>query len=274
MDAQHDHPTDTREDCETLRELIPAYSLGMTDADETRLVERLLPQCPDVASELADYTRMADAALLGIPQVEPPAHVRHALLRRIGPEAAPAVRRAAPPRWFDALARPFLSPQRLLPAAAALSMTLALVIAVYALLAVDNLRQDQRALAAQLQNRDALLSLLGTDDLFTFNLTAPQAEGDGAPSGVILCNPDQTLVVVQVRDFPVLPDGMAYQVWLTHDEVRVSGGVFRVDSAGTGTLIFNAPEPMREFEYMGITLEPQTGSDRPTSPPLVRGQLY
>lgn len=274
MDMEQKHQPETREDCETLRELIPAYSLGMTDPDETRLVERLLLRCPDVAPELAEYTQMADAVLLSIPQVEPPSHLRQALLRSIRAETAADPPPATAPRWFDALIRPFIPSQRLLPAAAALSMLLALVIAVYALLTVDNLRQDQRTLAAQLQNRDALLSLLGTDDLFTFDLTAPQAEADSAPSGIILCNPDQTLVVVQVRDFPALPAGMAYQVWLTHDEVRISGGVFNVDSGGAGTLIFNAPEPMSRFEYMGITLEPETGSDSPTSPPLVRGQLY
>lgn len=273
MDMEQKHQPETREDCDILRELIPAYSLGMTDPDETRMVERLLLQCPDVAPELAEYNQMADAVLLSVPQVEAPPHLRQALLRSIRRDVAPAPRPATAPRWFDALIRSFTSPTRLFPAAA-LSMMLALAIAVYALLAVDNFRQDHRTLIAQLQNRDALLSLLGTDDLLTFDLIAPQAEADSAPSGIILCNPDQTLVVVQVRDFPALPAGMAYQVWLTHNDSRISGGLFQVDAAGAGTLIFNAPEPMREFEYLGITLEPDAGSDSPTSPPLVRGQLY
>jgi hypothetical protein len=52
--------------CEDLLDLIPAYSIGATDDDETRQIEEGLSRCPDLADELAQYLSlddlMADAA--------------------------------------------------------------------------------------------------------------------------------------------------------------------------------------------------------------------
>ncbi len=56
---KHEHNTI----CERLRELIPAYSLGATDAEETEFVKVHLADCPEAAAELAEYTRLAVALL-------------------------------------------------------------------------------------------------------------------------------------------------------------------------------------------------------------------
>src|SRR5262245_31958404 len=74
------------DDCEVLRELLPAYSLGATDPDETRLVESLLEKCPDAASELADYKMLAEKMLFSAPPAKPPTHLKGKLLAAIASE--------------------------------------------------------------------------------------------------------------------------------------------------------------------------------------------
>ncbi|MBZ0317449.1 MAG: hypothetical protein K8L91_13595, partial [Anaerolineae bacterium] len=61
MDTNDSRLNSINSACDTLRELLPAYSIGATDEAETRLVESLLDECPEVAAELLDFMRLAGA---------------------------------------------------------------------------------------------------------------------------------------------------------------------------------------------------------------------
>lgn len=67
-------------DCEQLRELIPAYSIGATDADETRLVEDGLKRCPELVAELNYYADISDKISDSIPMMPVPTHLLGDLL--------------------------------------------------------------------------------------------------------------------------------------------------------------------------------------------------
>ena len=81
------------------------------------------------------------------------------------------------------------------------------------------------------------------------------------------------IALLSARDLPPLSQGMAYQLWLRRGEYRISGGVFKVDESGSGMLIFTTTEPIGTFEAMGITPEPEGGSEGPTAPPVVTGAI-
>src|SRR5664279_731311 len=81
-------------DCETLRALIPAYSVGATDPEETALVEKLLPLCPEAAVELDDYLALAQAINYTVPLAQPPAALHGKLMAAISTTSTP---KAAPP---------------------------------------------------------------------------------------------------------------------------------------------------------------------------------
>lgn len=67
-------------DCEQLRELIPAYSIGATDADETRLVEDGLSRCPELVEELEHYAQLNQLIADSLPMINPPADMLGHLL--------------------------------------------------------------------------------------------------------------------------------------------------------------------------------------------------
>ncbi len=67
-------------DCEQLSELIPAYSIGATDEDETRQVEDGLKRCPELVVELNRYTEMTDLFAHTLPPMTPPAEMLGELL--------------------------------------------------------------------------------------------------------------------------------------------------------------------------------------------------
>lgn len=91
----------TKTDCEQLLDLIPAYSIGATDNDETRLVEEGLTRCPDLATELANYQSIHDLVADAIPTLTPPPAILANLLASA--KASPRKRRVVP-LWQMAVA--------------------------------------------------------------------------------------------------------------------------------------------------------------------------
>src|SRR5215207_7372118 len=63
--------TDLAIDCEALLELIPEYAFGVTEAEQSRLVEASLPHCPEATALLEDYRHLQDELRAGVPQLEP-----------------------------------------------------------------------------------------------------------------------------------------------------------------------------------------------------------
>jgi hypothetical protein len=264
-DAERRQTDSAPPDCERLHDLLPAYALGMTDPDEAQVVEELLPQCPEALPELEEYREVAGAMLHSAPQIEPPPRVLANLLAQTTPrsETAPA----APGRTAPQQA----SWQRWLFPAAAAMMVIFLGVSVFALWQMAELRAEREQFAQRLQMQDTLLGLFAEEEIITFVL-ADAREENGLARAVVLCNLQSRVGIIRAENFPQLaPDGL-YQVWLWRDDERTSAGLMQVDEAGKGTLLFEAPEVMGRYEYIGIT--PATTEDGEPVGPVVRGPLY
>jgi hypothetical protein len=257
-------------DCERLRDLLPAYALGMTDPEEARMVEKLLPQCPEALPELEEYHELAGAMLHSAPQIEPPPRVLANLLAQAAaqpedapaqdtPPATPPARATSSRRWF-------------FPATAAAALVIVLLgVSVFTLAQVTELRTEREQLTQRLEMQATLLGLFAADDITTFELADARQE-DGPARALVLCNLQSRVGIIRAENFPQLaPDGL-YQVWLWRDNERTSAGLLQVDEAGKGTLLFEAPEIMGEYQYIGIS--PATTEDGQPAGPVVRGALY
>ncbi|MBL8153326.1 MAG: anti-sigma factor [Anaerolineae bacterium] len=216
--------------CETLRELIPAYSLGATDPDETRQVEAGLKDCPGLAEELAEFQASLIGLARAVPQVEPPAAVLDGLMQRVS-----APRRTNRRSWWLAAAA-----------------VLALIFVVNNLYWIDRLNQAE-------QKNARSLSLPSADN--------GQATGATA---TVLWTPNDGRAVLTVSQFPAVEAGRVFQGWVRRGSTVQSIGTFQVNPDGSGVLIFDAALLEGSFDAMGVTIEPEGGSDGPTSPPVVR----
>src|SRR4051812_30101242 len=76
--------------CDTVGELIADYAFGLTDPEETRMVEANLTYCPDAVEQLADFRRIQGEMRAGVPQVEPSPQMGTRLMAAITAPAAPA----------------------------------------------------------------------------------------------------------------------------------------------------------------------------------------
>ena len=122
-------------------------------------------------------------------------------------------------------------------------------------------------LATQSDQQQAALFQVAESYGRRFGLPAA-TEGDTA-AGAVYWMADSQLALLRADNFPPLPAGQHYQLWMTRQGEQASGGTFSVSDLGTGLLLFVPPIPLEECEEMQITVEPAGGSASPTTPPIV-----
>lgn len=271
---------ETEQYCAAIHPLLPAFSIGATDPDETTLVQEHLAACPQAVAELASYQMLAGVLLFSAPPVEAPAgladRIRGAAGAPTGASSCALPQPSTVENGFWRRLRQTLSSPQFRPALAlgALALIALLAVGLYFDAQVRQLRDLQAGLIAQLTQQQAVLTQVGEGAFLRITLPAgPAGEATGAYA-TLVCNPTEQAGFVLAENLPALAADQAYQVWLIHGEERVNGGLFRPNAQGDGAIAFKAPKPMGEYEAIGISVEPATGSPRPTSPPVIQGSLY
>ena len=228
----------------TQDDLLPAYAFGITDPEESQEVEALLLQSPELQGELESYQVLVEAMLYSAPLMEPSPELRQQIL------AATDVNNPIDwRRWI-------------LPLLAGAAILILAVVNFITFQRVANLEDNHTGLSKQLSSQRDLLQIVANDQHFRFDMMSAQDESIEAVSGFIVCHPEETAMYMQVEALPALDKDMAYQVWLVEEDgTRDSGGLFRVNAQGDAVYVFDAPQSMGKYAYIGITAEPQKGSD-------------
>ena len=274
-------PDRNRTDCETLQDLIPAYSVGVTDPEETALVERLLPLCPEAAAELDEYLAMGQAMLRSVPSVQPPAGLHDKLMAAVNNTAAPTTTiRPAPGVKPPAVPLPvvverprLLHLNRLVAGLAVAAAALLIVSNVYWVSQVNGLRQQQQAVTTLLRNQEDALASLGTGRSNRVQLVSTSSQTQNDVLATVLWTPQSPTALIYSDNLPQLTPDKAYQVWLIKGSQPISVGVFQPDAEGVGVLIFQSDQPMTDFSAVAISTEPAGGSQQPTTTPIAAAQL-
>ncbi|MDX2161460.1 MAG: anti-sigma factor [bacterium] len=257
-DPHHAH-TPHQDDCDALRELLPAYALGLLNADDTARVETLLPRCADVAAELPEYAALHESLLLAVEPVAPPASARAAFLERLAAGEAPPA-----PAIVQAVA-PVRSPAfwRVVSAAA-----IVILIATNVLWALQWNRTQRDVESLQARQTDLIAVMSGTGiALFPLSATADST----ITLATAFWDTDNRRVTLYADQLEPLAPGQAYQLWLIDGESVVSPGIFQIDDAALNVAVFTVDAAPGTNTLIGISVEPDTGSSAPTTPPLAVG---
>jgi hypothetical protein len=271
-------------DCEAIVALIPDYAFGMTDADETRMVESGLPFCPDATAQLAEFRQLQDEMRDSVPQLEPPPALGMRLFALAVADApaipvvpvVPAPPAAPAPVLTQAPAKPKAVPQiAIRPAwiAAAAAVLVLVVTNFYWFTRVNDLTTRYSELANQVSTNqmDTSFVLTSTADLQWVRLPAAQ---ESVPAAAFLMwNRDSEIGVLYASNFPTLEPDHVYQLWLTRGDERISAGTFTVDHYGKGALLFHASVPIDEYTWARVTAEPVAGSEQPGTAVITAGEL-
>ncbi len=255
--------------CAQITELLPEYVLGALPPAEASDVQAHVAWCTDCRAALADYEAVTDGLLYAVPQVTAPARLEADLRRRIRP-ADVAIKPPARLGWRERWAGLFQPPWRYVTIVAMAAVVLLVVTNVYWLGALNQLQAQQASLAQRVEAQQLALNLLAAGG------RSVALQGD-APNlqvtGAFVYAPDQHEAVLMVEGLPRLPPDRTYQLWLTYEDRRDSGGLFTVDAQGQGTLIVRVSGPLKNYDGCGVTVEPLGGSATPTTPRVIGGKL-
>jgi len=115
------------------------------------------------------------------------------------------------------------------------------------------------------QQASGLAQINSADD----SQRAATTTADGQEATLVWSN-KLGISAVLVDNLPVLSGDQDYQLWYITGEGAVSAGIF--DSRGDGTAWRVLDGTMHAGDQVGVTVEPQGGSDQPTSNPIVAFQ--
>lgn len=224
-------------------DLLPAYALDAVDELERRVVERLLAADPEARRALDEYRDVVAAFTV---EEAPPAHLREQVLARVAvaPQAGTRPAGAATPparprrRWgLVAVA-----------AAAVVAVAVPTTIAVRA-------TQEQ----ARLQERVDTVAQMMADP----SATLVRADVTGGGEATVLTAGDDHLFTAS--DLPGPGDGHDYQLWVVGAEGDVTpAGVLQAQDGTVEHLVQDVPGV-----GVAVTVEPDGGSEQPTTDPIV-----
>jgi len=237
--------------------LAGAYAMDAVPEPDRSRFERHLARCESCRQEVRGL-REATAALAAATAIQPPAALRDTVLRAAGqtrqlpPAVAAASAAWAPPRHRR---RPGWRPR--------LAVALAGALAAVAV-AAGVVTFGMQGRLDQAQHRDHMVAaVLSASDATMMN----RPVSTGGTATVVMSHRERALVFT-AADLRVLPAGESYELWLIGPAGTRSAGM--IDGSGHGRMVGPmVVSGLAAGDSVGMTVEPDSGSPRPTSPPLV-----
>jgi anti-sigma-K factor RskA len=274
-----------------IEELLPFYALGALTDEERGQVEAYLKEHPEVRAQIEEMEIAASALPYGVSPVEPSDRPKQTLMARI--EADQRARSSIPREesrsratrnWFMRIQPSFISALSLLVAAIALTLMFASnrevsrlgreVAELHNTLLAQTTRVEQlnNALIAQANRLEQLNSQLGEVNaklpevtpsaLKTFVIGGTEVQPDA--HGQLIADPNSQSAVLVVSGLAPLPSGKIYQIWLIEGSTPKSAGLLQVDALGQGVSVLTPEKAIASFDALGISIEPEEGSQQPT----------
>lgn len=241
-------------DCDQLVELVPEYCLGTASPDEVAQIEANLDRCPDLRPEIEAYRAVTDQLLHTAPRQSAPPTIKTGVLAKIlalpDTSSAPSTITPLPRRVWQL--RPLTG----------------LVAALVILLIGTNLFWALRSDGDDSVTNEtpALTDFNSAGSLTWFQLVSREPE---QASAWCIWSKTTGQGVLVAENFPPLPYGLSYQVWINRDSQVVSMGLLEISDEGKGVLVLPDFSFKGKVEGVNVTSEPYGGSEWPTGPAVV-----
>ena len=230
-------------------EVKDAYVLGALPEQERRELEEYLAAHPERQAEIDELGNVASLLALSPPEQEPSPELRRSIMAVVEAQRPPARTRS----WLAGV-KELLSVRNLTLGAAAL-----LVIGLFSWnMLLQGQVKDLQGQVASLQDsqQSRMVALAGTG-------AAQRAEAE-----VILLKGHKA--VLMAEDMPRVPENKTYQIWVIEDDVPQPSGLFEADGDTVAAVV---EKPLDEDDVIAITIEPNGGSQQPTTDPMLTAKL-
>ena len=258
-----------------IEELLPFYALDALTDEERELVESYLAEHPEAREQINDLHSGASALPYGISPVEPPRHVKEALMARVNADsqvrAQSAVQASRPPAprrsWFETLFQAFSL------GAAAVAIIWAIVLNVQVSRLQTEISGLHQTLTEQGNTLEQILVNLPKSPSNVITVSIKGTNVEPSAHGQLIADPKEESAVLIISGLPKLEANRTYQVWLGSGGVMVSAGLLSVDENGQGVVVVTSDESIGSFNQLGISVEPEGGSQQPTGDIVVLSDI-
>lgn len=224
--------------------LVGAYAVDALDPVERELFEKHLEECDDCRSEV-DSLQETGALLASLTAVPPPPALKDKVMADV------ATVRPLPPSLPQR--REERRRRRWLPAAVAAAAAVAVLGGGAVILQPWEDQTSQQQLTATEQ-------VLRAPDA-----KAVRAELDGGAQARLVRSEKLGQAVLVTQDMPSAPDGRVYQLWLQNDRGAMVPAGLMPNAANQEVLLDG---DAASATAAGITIEPDGGSEQPTTTPI------
>ncbi|HEX8398220.1 MAG TPA: anti-sigma factor [Pyrinomonadaceae bacterium] len=288
------------------KENLAAHALDALDENERRELDALLAGDAQFRAEFDGMRETAAALSFAAELLEPPAEVRSRILEKIkqtpqtekpkftviegGKNKSSVKAVPTPENEFTAQAPRRSGFWNVLPKIIAVAASIAVLVLAYSL--INATRQNARAqaeiaglnqkLVEAEQNLNKTSGELAQIRAERELLASPQTivaalggtENSPQARARLVFDKQTGKAFLYVEGLPDAPDGKAYQIWWISDPTKPApGGTFKTHDNGKGELRDQIPSKDLNAGVFAVTLEPEGGSDAPTSKPYLISKL-
>ena len=242
---------------EEYKEMIPARALSALDAAEAQTLNEHLENCAECRKELEEWQATAATLALTADPVEPSPAVRERILSEVRNElASPQV------LPFRSTPRSIWSSFGSLGAMAAVVLLTALIVGLVVMWRQNLSTHSELAVYREF-----------VDLTTTPGARVAELKGIDLAAGATasLAYDQNGRAMLMATRLPSPPQGKAYQLWfIVGNKPPMPGKTFSPDNNGKGTLKEQMPREAMDSAIFAITMEPEGGSNAPTSPIYLR----
>ena len=258
--------------------LAGAWALDALDDDERAGYEERLRRHPEERAD-AESLRAAATRLGEAEAVAPPAHLRGAVLAAIartpqepgepqgpgepgerrGPQEPPRAQEAQRPQVVDLAAE---RTRRRGPSRWSVLVAAAGIVVAAVGVGVGVSQRGEQQVVAQPSAAQRAAELLTAPGARVSTVAA----SSGGTATVVRAGQQ---VAVLTTGLPAGGAGRDYQLWLVSGDALTSAGMLRVSADGSAATVVDAPS----VDAVGISVEPEAGSQQPTTTPVVLAPL-
>ena len=240
-------------DQERFEDLKDAYVLGALPEEERLEFEQYLAAHPDLQVEIEDLSTIAGLLAFSVREQEPPQELRRRIMATVEGEAAQP-RTSRRRSWLAGLWEA-LGIRDLALAGAAM-----LVIGLFSwsmLLQGEVQELQGRVQSLQSQPQGPQMIALGGE-----------GTKQGARAELVTLEGDRAVLVAE--KMPPVPEGKTYQIWVIKGDTPRPSGLFEPKGGSIAAVVEN---PVEGADAVAVTVEPEGGSKKPTTDPMLVGKV-
>ncbi|GAB4194750.1 MAG: anti-sigma factor [Coleofasciculaceae cyanobacterium] len=247
---------------ERIEELIAGYVLGNLSSEEAEEFNQLLLEHPELASEVHQLQDVLEVLPYALPEVEPPQHLRQAILDTTLVSGSATLSNPNPQFWNRLKGSPLFW-GRVIGSVA---------VFVVLVLGLDNyrIRLQVTTMKEKVARQKDVISMLQKPDTHVVPLKGMSQAS--AATGSMLMTPSESNAVLILQNLPVLPQGQFYQLWSVKNEEKIPWGQFRTSKHGTVFVKLSRPSDF-EVTSLVITVEVSPAPTTPAGPMVMAGNL-